>query len=106
MVTAMINIYIRDQSSSSNHSLAISLGHPALTKEGEEDEREARRRIMDTYKKIFPGCNENKSNLAEAGEVCSVSAAACSVSAAADAVAPSVAMKSCAACARCFSRAH
>jgi len=97
MVTRMINIYMSDQSSSSNHSLAVSLGHPALTKEGEEDEREARRRIMDTYKKIFPGFDENKSNLA--GEVCSVSAAA-------DAVAHSVAMKSCAACARCFSRAH
>jgi hypothetical protein len=100
MVTRMINIYMSDQSSSSNHSLAVSLGHPALTNQGEEDEDEARRRIMDTYKKIFPGWDENKTNLAEeAGEVCSVSAAA-------DAVAPSVAMKSCATCARCFSRVH
>jgi hypothetical protein len=82
MVNAMINIYMSDQSSSSNYSLAVSLGHPALTKEGEEDEREVRRRIMDTYTKIFPGCDENKLNLAGAGEVCSASAAS-------DAIAPS-----------------
>ena len=100
MVTSMINIYMSDQSSSSSYSLAVSLGHPTLTKEGKEDGDEAERRIRDTYKKIFPGWDENKSNLAaEAGKVCSVCAAA-------DAMAPYVAMKSCAACARCFSRVY
>ena len=80
----MGNMYMGDKMTSTKHTLAVTLGHPAHTRHGEDDEVEAQRRIRDTYQKIFPEWNSNDANC-PGQKVCHVSAA--------DALAQSVAMK-------------
>ena len=81
-----------DKMTSSKHTLAVTLGHPAHTRHGEDDEVEAQRRIRDTYQKIFPEWNPNNVNCGH--KVCRVSAAA--------ALPQSLAMKCFAIYASCF----
>ncbi len=59
LVKSMLNIYMGNKTSSSKHSLAVTLGHPAHTSDGNDDEVEAQRRVRDTFKKIFPEWNED-----------------------------------------------
>ena len=89
----MVSIHVGDKTTSSKHTLAVTLGHPAQTRDGNDDEVEAQRRVTDTYKKIFPQWNENDPNWA--GKVCRLSAVA-------NTIVPSVGMKACAVYARCF----
>ncbi len=58
----MVNMYMCDKMTSTKHTLAVTLGHPARTRHGEDDEVEAQRRIRDTYQKIFPEWNPNDAN--------------------------------------------
>ena len=81
----MVNMYMGDKMTSTEHTLAVTLGHPAHTRHGEADEVEAQRRIRDTYQKIFPKCHPNHANC-PGHKVCRVSYDA--------ALAQSVAMKS------------
>ena len=74
LVKIMVNMYMGDKMTSSKHTLAVTLGHPAHTRHGEDDEVEAQRRIRDTYQKIFPEWNPNDVNCGH--KVCCVSAAA------------------------------
>ena len=83
----MVNMYMGDKMTSTEHTLAATLGHPAHTRHGDDDEVEAQRRIRDTYKKIFPESNPSDANC-PGHKVCRVSSDA--------ALAQSVAMKSCA----------
>jgi len=83
----MVNMYMGDKMTSTEHTLAATLGHPAHTRHGDNDEVEAQRRIRDTYKKIFPESNPSDANC-PGHKVCRVSSDA--------ALAKFVAMKSCA----------
>jgi hypothetical protein len=70
----MVNMYMGDKMTSSKHTLAVTLGHPAHTRHGEDDEVEAQRRIRDTFQKILPEWNPNDINCGH--KVCCVFAAA------------------------------
>ena len=73
----MVNMYMGDKMTSTKHTLAVTLGHPAHTRLGEDDEVEAQRRIRDTYQKMFPEWNSNSDHANCPGQkVCRVSAAA------------------------------
>jgi hypothetical protein len=81
----MVNMYMVDKMTSTEHALAVTLGHPARTRHGKDDKEEAQRRIRDTYQKIFPTCHPNHANC-PGHKVCRVSSDA--------ALAQSVAVKS------------
>jgi hypothetical protein len=68
----MVNMYMGDKMTSTEHTLAATLGHPAHTRHGDNDEVEAQRRIRDTYKKIFPESNPSDANC-PGHKVCRVS---------------------------------
>jgi hypothetical protein len=87
LVKIMVNMYMGDKMTSTEHTLAVTLGHPAHTRHGEDVEGEAQRRMRDTYEKIFPESNPSDANC-PGHKVCRVSSDA--------ALAQSVAMKSCA----------
>jgi len=89
----MVNMYMGDKMTSTKHTLAVTLGQPAHTRHGEDDEVEAQRRIRDTYQKMFPDWDPNDVSC-PGQKVCHVSAAA--------ALAQSVAMKCFAIYASCF----
>jgi hypothetical protein len=55
-------MYMSDKMTSTEHTLAVTLGHPTRTRHGKDDEDEAQRRIWDTYRKIFPKRNPNDAN--------------------------------------------
>ena len=90
----MINMYMGDKMTSTKHTLAVTFGHPAHTRQGEDDEVEAQRRIRDTYQKIFPEWNPNDANC-PSHKVCRVSSDAALAQSVDD-------MKSCAIYASCF----
>jgi hypothetical protein len=86
-------MYMGDKMTSSKHTLAVTLGHPAHTRHGEDDEVEAQRRIRDTYQKIIPEWDPNDVSC-HGQKVCHVSATAV--------LAQSVVMKCFAIYASCF----